>query len=214
MKLTIANARSEDWFNSGIISNGWTAPYLSWDSLIKINRSTFYANVGSACAQFDYAFQQSGDSHGIDPVYLALISMQESSCDPEAGAGTGTVGLMQVACANFPDGVCTTDVAKNVDAGAGVLANALNNTGRNAIKTIGSYNGWFTAADGTGLNSGQGLTQGYPCSAQGIQQGAPQNLDYLQETLNGFFVGQNPQGDQSWIGTYRCQGNCNNGQLC
>jgi hypothetical protein len=80
MKLTILTARSEDFLNTGITGNGWTAPYLSWDSLIKIDRSTFYGNVGKPCQQYDWAFQQSGDSHGIDPVFLAFIAMQESSC--------------------------------------------------------------------------------------------------------------------------------------
>ena len=209
---------------------GWTAPCLPWDSLVKIDRATFYGGAGSACKQYDWAFQQSGDKHGIDPVFLAFIAMQEASCNADAGtsnhserfyeealmikAGGDTPGLMQVACSNYEDGICTKDVGKNVDAGTTYLKGRLDASGRNAIKTIGSYNGWFTAADHKDLNNGLGLTQSYPCSDEGRSHGDPQNLDYLQQTLNGLFVGLNPQGDDSWIGDYRCQGNCNNGHLC
>jgi hypothetical protein len=28
--------RGEDWLNSGIKGDGWTAPFLDWDSLIKV----------------------------------------------------------------------------------------------------------------------------------------------------------------------------------
>jgi hypothetical protein len=210
--LVLTTVRSEDFLNTGVKRDGWTAPFLSWDTLIKIDRPTFYGNVGSACQQYDWAFQQSGDSHGIDPVFLAFIAMQESSCNADAGGPTP--GLMQVACENYPDGQCTNDVAKNVDAGAAFLKQQLDASGRNAIKTVGNYNGWFTAGDGTGLNNGRGLTQDYPCSAGGQTNGEPQNLDYLQQTLNGWFVGLNPQGDDNWIGEYQCKGNCGNGQLC
>jgi hypothetical protein len=59
-----------------------------------------------------------------------------------------------------------------------------------------------------------GMTQDYPCSAQGQANGEPQNLDYLQQTLNGWFTGQDVYGDENWIGEYQCSGNCDNGNLC
>jgi hypothetical protein len=119
---------------------------------------------------------------------------------------------MQVSCANYPNGVCTNSIQDNVDAGANYLRQQLDASNNNAIAAIGSYNGWFTA--GSGLNGNKGLTQSYPCSAEGQSNGEPQNLNYLQQTLNGWFTGQNPYGDQSWIGTYKCQGNCNGNNLC
>jgi hypothetical protein len=76
---------AEDWLNDGMKGSGWTAPFLPWSSLVKINRTTFYSGVGSACQQYNWAFQQSGDGHGIDPVFLAFIAMQESSCNADAG---------------------------------------------------------------------------------------------------------------------------------
>ncbi|KAF2442199.1 glycoside hydrolase family 23 protein [Karstenula rhodostoma CBS 690.94] len=203
---------SEDWLNSGMEADGWTAPFLSWDSLIKIDRKTFYANAGSACEQYDWAFQQAGDKHQIDPVFLAFIAMQESSCNADAGGPTP--GLMQVACENYPDGQCTNDVAKNVDAGAAFLRNQLDSNNNNAIKVVGNYNGWFTAGDQTGLNGGRGLSLDYPCSDDGKAHGQPQNLDYLQQTLNGWFLGLNPYGDDNWLGQYHCSGDCGSGHVC
>ena len=192
-----------------MLTTGWTAPYLNWTSLVHVNRTVFYTNVGTTCKQYDWAFQKSGDKHGIDPVFLAMIAMQESSCNADAGGSTP--GLMQVACENYPDGQCTNEVGANVDAGATYLRKQLDASNWNAIKAIGNYNGWFTAADQTGLNGGKGLTKGYPCSAEGKKNGDPQNLDYLQQTLNGWFVGANPQGAQNWIGEFHCDQTCGNG---
>ena len=120
---------------------------------------------------------------------------------------------MQVACENYPDGKCTKDVAKIVEAGTVFLRRQLDASNNNAIKAIGNYNGWFTAGESGGKNGGRGLTDGYPCSPEGRQHGDPQNLDYLHQTLNGWFVGLNPQGEDSWIGEYQCQ-RCDNGKLC
>lgn len=202
--------RSEDWFNTGITGDGWDPPFLDFTSLYHINRPQFYAGAGSACQQYDSYFQIAGDSHGIDPTILAFIAMQESSCN--ANAGGPTPGLMQVSCANYPNGQCTDSIQDNVNAGANYLQQQLAASNNNAIVAIGSYNGWFTA--GSGLNGNKGLTQGYPCSAEGQSNGEPQNLDYLQQTLNGWFTGMNPYGDQSWIGNYHCQGSCTGNNLC
>jgi len=87
---------------------------------------------------------------------------------------------MQVACVNYPDGQChPEDVDANVDAGANYLRTQLDNSGNNAIKAFGSYNGWFTGD--AGMNQGKGLTKDYPCSGEGQGNGAPQNLDYLHQ---------------------------------
>ncbi|KAF8857612.1 putative extracellular soluble lytic transglycosylase [Acephala macrosclerotiorum] len=193
---------AEWWFNTGLdSSSGWNPPFLDFNSLYHINRPQFYSGAGQACAQYDSYFQIAGDGHGIDPTILAFIAMQESSC--QADAGGPTPGLMQVDCANYPNGVCTGSIQDNVNAGANYLRTQLDNSGGNAIVAIGSYNGWFA-----------GMTQDYPCSATGQANGLPQNLDYLQQTLNGWFTGQNPYGDQNWIGTYHCSGQCGGGNRC
>jgi len=200
---------AESWFNRGMDGDGWNPPFLSFDKLIHVDRDTFYSDVGSACEEFDQYFSDSGAQYNIDPVILAIIAMQESSCNPYAGGPTP--GLMQVACENYPDGQCTDSLADNVDAGTHYLRLMLDQSDNNAIVAFAQYNGWFQA--GTELNGGKGLTDDYPCSDEGQSNGQPQNLDYVQEILNGWLTGLNPYGDDYWIGTYDCAGNCDSG-LC
>ena len=120
---------------------------------------------------------------------------------------------MQVACDNYPDHTCSGhSISDNVDAGANLLRQTLDDNDNNAVAAIGAYNGWFTA--GSGMNDNKGLTQGYPCSQEGRSNGDPQNLDYLQQTLNGWFQGKDVYGDDSYIGTYQCSGSCNGNDLC
>ena len=136
--------------------------------------------------------------------------MQESSCNADAGGPTP--GLMQVSCANYPDGVCTDSIQDNVDAGANYLVSKLEEYGGNAAAAFGSYNGWFQA--GQGLNDNQGLTEDYPCSEEGQSNGLPQNLNYLQQVMNGWLLGMDVYGEDNWIGTYDCQGSCSGSNLC
>ncbi|OBT85094.1 hypothetical protein VE02_06476 [Pseudogymnoascus sp. 03VT05] len=198
---------SEDWLNTGLTGNGWEPPYLNLNVVIHISRPDFYSGVGSRCQQYDSYFQKAGDGHGIDPVILAIIAMQESSCNADAGGPTP--GLMQVSCANYPNGVCTDSIQDNVDAGANYLRGQLDDAGGNAVSAFGKYNGWFTA--GLGLNGNRGLTTDYPCSPEGKANGWPQNLDYLQQVLNGWLLGLDVYGDDNWIGTYNCDQSCSNG---
>ncbi|KFY25827.1 hypothetical protein V493_04427 [Pseudogymnoascus sp. VKM F-4281 (FW-2241)] len=153
---------SEDWLNTGLTGNGWEPPHLALEDVIHISRPDFYAGVGSRCQQYDSYFQKGGDGHGIDPVILAIIAMQESSCNADAGGPTP--GLMQVSCANYPNGVCTDSIQDNVDAGANYLRGQLDAANGNAVSAFGKYNGWFTA--GLGLNGNRGLTTDYPCSEE------------------------------------------------
>jgi hypothetical protein len=120
---------------------------------------------------------------------------------------------MQVACENYPDGQCTTDVGEAVEAGAVFIRKQLNETNNNAILAFGNYNGWFTAAEGYGLNGGRGLTEGYVCTQESRNNGGPADLDYLQHLFNGWLMGLDPQGQDSWIGEYQCRG-CTDGKVC
>ncbi|GIK05214.1 hypothetical protein Aspvir_009318 [Aspergillus viridinutans] len=201
---------SEDWLNTGITSNGWNPPFLSIDDVYTISLQDFYNGIGSACAQYDGYFQSSASKYGVKPVVLAVIAMQESSCN--ANAGGPTPGLMQVSCDNYPNGQCTDSIQDNVDAGTHYLKSQLDASGGNAIKALGSYNGWFTA--GSGLNGNRGLTQDYPCSAEGKAHGMPQNLDYVHQVLNGWIMGLDVYGEDNWIGTYHCDQSCSDGSLC
>ena len=205
---------SEEWLNTGLQGDGWTPPFLSINNLTHISLDEYYKGVGSACAQYDENFQVAGDKYDIDPAILAFIAMQESSCNADAGGPTP--GLMQCEPANCQNGKdnCQYPVQDNVDCGAWVLRSALDRVGGNAVHALGTYNGWYTAEDGTGLNGGRGLTEDYPCSQEGQDHGVPQNLDYIHETLNGWFQGYDMYGADSGLGGYyECQQNCDSG-LC
>ncbi|KAI1818238.1 glycoside hydrolase family 23 protein [Poronia punctata] len=207
---------SEAWLNTGLTdSTGWNPPFLDINNLSHISLEEYYAGVGATCAQYDDAFKSSGEKYGIDPAILAFIAMQESSCNADAGGPTP--GLMQCEPTNCPNGQgsCQYPVEDNTDCGAKVLADALEAAGGNAVRALGAYNGWFTAEDwGASMNDGNGLTVDYPCG-KGQEHGAPQNLDYLHETLNGWFQGKDIYGGDAYLdGTYACAGSCNNGDVC
>lgn len=86
--------RSEDWLNTGITGDGWTPPFLALEDVYHISIDQFYGSIGSSCKQYDQYFQSAGSKYSVDPVILAVIAMQESSCN--ANAGGPTPGLMQV----------------------------------------------------------------------------------------------------------------------
>ncbi|KAH8892484.1 hypothetical protein GQ53DRAFT_840867 [Thozetella sp. PMI_491] len=206
---------SEAWLNSGLKGNGWNPPFLDINKLTHISLSEYYTGVGKPCQKYDQYFQSSGKKYNIDPAILAFLAMQESSCD--ANEGGPTPGLMQCDPANCQNGQssCQFPIQDNVDCGAWVLRSALDASGQNAVHAIGSYNGWFNADDGWGLNGGRGITEGYPCSGEGQSNGLPQNLNYIHETLNGWFQGFDMYGDdQDLDGSYNCQGFCGGGSLC
>jgi hypothetical protein len=56
-------------------ADGWNPPFLDFDSLIHVDRDTFYSDVGSECAQYDSYFADAGAKYNIDPVILAIIAM-------------------------------------------------------------------------------------------------------------------------------------------
>lgn len=163
---------------------------MALEDIYYISLSDFYGGFGAPCAKYDQYFQSAGSGFGVDPVILAVIAMQESSCNADAGGPTP--GLMQVSCDNYPDGVCTDSIQDNVNAGTNYFVTQLDNSGGNVLQAFGSYNGWFTA--NSGLNNNKGLTADYPCSSEGQANGVPQNLDYLHQVLNGWLMGLDVYG--------------------
>lgn len=207
---------SEEWLNTGLTGDGdgWDPPSLDINNLTHVSLEDYYGGAGSACSQYGEFFQSSGKKYNIDPAILAFIAMQESSCNADEGGPTP--GLMQCDPGNCQNGQdnCQYPIQDNVDCGAYVLSSALDNADGNAVRALGSYNGWFTTADNTGLNGGRGLTEDYPCSDEGQGNGVPQNLDYIHEMLNGWFQGYDIYGDDAGLGgSYDCQGSCDS-SLC
>lgn len=183
---------------------------MALEDIYYISLSNFYGGFGSPCAKYDQYFQSSGSGYGVDPVILAVIAMQETSCNPDFSGSTPS--LMQVSCDYYPNGTCTDSIEDNVNAGANYFVTHLDNFGGNVVQAFGSYNGWFTA--NSSLNNNKGLTENYPCSPEGQAHGVPQNLDYLHQMLNGWLMGLDVYGADNWIGTYKCSQSCTGGSKC
>lgn len=158
---------------------------MALEEIYHISLDDFYNRIGSSCSQYVQYFQNAASKCSVDPIFLAVIAMQESSSNADAGGPTRE--LMQVSCANYPSVQCTDSIQDIVDAGTNYLTSQFDSAGGDAIEALGSYNGWFIA--NCGLNDNKGLTEDYPCSSEGQSNGAAQNLDYLRQVLNGWLTG-------------------------
>jgi len=193
----------ESWMNCGISSkSGWSPPYVAMDDIVTIDLDTAMSTVGTpfgACSQFTSYFESAGDQYGIPPIILASIALQESSCDASAMGAGSTAGLMQISqdkCSGSPGGNCL-DPQFNIDAGAKYLADTVQQTGGNFLLALGYYNGWYL---GMTVDEVLAVGQGQCC-------GCMQNLDYLQQSLNGWFVGKDAYaiGLGTWQNLAVCQ---------
>ncbi len=125
------------------------------------------------------------------------FAMQESTCNPNVTGGNGEQGLMQITpdkCGGAPGGNCK-DPWFNVDAGAKYFKNTLDQCGGSVLQAIGQYNGWQL-----GLTVQKATAAKYQgnCYAQN-------NLDYLYQMLNGWFLGKANAYD---MGTYKNLASC------
>lgn len=83
------------------------------------------------------------DKHGVDPVLVAMVMLQESRGDPEAVSSAGALGLMQVVPRWHPqinDGLGPFDPPHNIDVGVGILADNLRTCGT-VRGALAMYNG-------------------------------------------------------------------------
>ena len=128
---------SQAWLDTGLDGDGWAPPFLDINSLSHITLEEYYSGNGGACQQYDAEFRSSGETYNIDPAILAIIAMQESSCNADAGGSTP--GLMQCDPSNCVDGsgYCQYPVQANVDCGASVLRNNLDAANGNAVQAFG-----------------------------------------------------------------------------
>lgn len=174
---------SQDFLNCGVTSGGWTPPNVKLSQL-EIISSTDAASssVFAPCKNILWAFQAAEKTYNIPATVLMSFAMQESTCNPNATGGNGEQGLMQITpdkCGGAPNGNCK-DVGFNVNTGAQYFRTVLDQYGGNVLQAIGQYNGWqkgLTVASATAAKA-----QGH-CYAQN-------NLDYLFQMLNGWFLGK------------------------
>ncbi|KZO99451.1 glycoside hydrolase family 23 protein [Calocera viscosa TUFC12733] len=193
----------ESWMNCGISSSGgWSPPFVGMQDVVTVDLDTAMSTVGTpfaACSEWTDVFESVGDQYGIPPIILASIALQESSCQPNSIGAGGTAGLMQISqdkCAGAPGGNCL-DPTFNIGAGAKYLADTVQQTGGNFLLALGYYNGWYL-----GMTVDKVLAVGQTACC-----GCMQNLDYLQQSLNGWFVGKDAYaiGLGSWQNLAVCQ---------
>jgi len=174
----------EDWLNCGVDGSGWTPPMVTHDDLIVVPLAEAIQDKSSpfkACSPYVSIFQKYGNQYGINDTVLAAIALQESSCNPNADAGT--IGLMQITTdkCDVPQNECKQP-DNNVRIGTKYLADLLQQNNNNIVACMGQYNGWFTGM--TIADATKAASQGH-CAWQ-------QNLDYLQQFFNGWLQNKDP----------------------
>ncbi|KAI0743489.1 lysozyme-like protein [Daedaleopsis nitida] len=178
---------SIDWFNCGVESGGWKPPMVSVNDIVATDLDDALKDPNSpfqACKSYISTFKKYADQHGIPPIIIASVAMQESSCDPSTVGGGGEQGLMQITkdkCGGAPGGNCR-DPDFNIKTGTAYFASVLNDNGGSLLKTIGNYNGWST---GMTIASATAAKHSDCCLCQN-------NLDYLQQMMNGWFQNKSP----------------------
>ncbi|EGG00134.1 family 23 glycoside hydrolase [Melampsora larici-populina 98AG31] len=177
---------SQDFLNCGINGGGWEPAPVKMGMIKTVTLESEPAKSTFApCQKFNSIFEKYGQKYNIPPIFLAAFAMQESSCDPSCkGDNGGAWGLMQITsdkCGGAPGGDCSNP-DYNIAMGAKTFADGLSASGGNVLLALGAYNGWS-----------KGLTHGQAVAAK--QTGCcvcQQNLDYLQQFLNGWVLGVDP----------------------
>ncbi|KAI0823717.1 lysozyme-like protein [Trametes gibbosa] len=188
---------SIDWLNCGVNDGGWNPPYVTVNDIVTVDLATALKDPHSpfkACSQFVDTFYEASGTYNIPPILIAAIAMQESSCNPNTVGGAGEQGLMQITkdkCGGAPGGNCK-DPHFNIFAGTNFLSQTLSGNGGNLLLTIGQYNGWP-----------RGMTYGSATAAAKTSCcRCMNNLDYLQQTLNGWVLNKDPYTSSPRIGKY------------
>lgn len=190
---------SEDWLDCGITGGGWVPPpvYLSNMVYVSLEDALSQPNsVFAPCQGNLDDFNAVAGQTGIPAILLASISLQESTCNPGATGPNGEVGLMQITPDKCPDGYADDscyNAQTNINIGGQYFNSVLSDSGGNVAAALGGYNGWtpgMTEADANDKST---------C-------GQRNNLDYLQNVLNGYLQGVDPS-------TY-AQGTFNNLATC
>ncbi|GAA5963238.1 hypothetical protein JCM21900_006563 [Sporobolomyces salmonicolor] len=189
---------AEAWLNCGLSNtdktSAWTPPTIHLSQLRTLDLSTAQSmdnSVYTACKPYVGLFEKYGEREGVPPILLAAFAMQESSCNPSTtGDDGGAYGLMQITadkCGDAPDGDCS-DPEYNIKTAAAYFASTLAAHNSNFLLALGSYNGWH-----------EGMTYDAAIAVRETCCECQQNLDYMQQMLNGWLLGY----DGSQFGTVR-----------
>ncbi|KIS65840.1 uncharacterized protein UMAG_06218 [Mycosarcoma maydis] len=184
---------SQNFLNCGLTSGGWNPPKLGLDQIkILSGQQAADSAVFAPCKPLLWAFQAAEKAHGIPATVLMSFAMQESTCNPNVTGGNGEQGLMQITpdkCGGAPGGNCK-DPWFNVNTGAKYFKDTLDSYGGNLLQAMGMYNGW---QPGLTVEKATAARWQGNCFAQN-------NLDYLYQMLNGWFLGKANTYD---MGTYK-----------
>lgn len=187
---------AESWLNSGIHdASGWQPPFISVSSLKTVELSSVLGGIFAPCAPYTDAFYSASGQTGIPAIILASIAMQESTCNPGAVGGGGEQGLMQITPDKCPSSGNCKDPWTNISIGSQYLKSRIDGFGGNFLEAIGGYNGWYR-----GMKASDATSRMYTaCKSQ-------QNLDYLTQNCNGWFLGK----DGHVLGSNRNLDSCPN----
>jgi len=195
-----------DWLNCRIDNDGgWSPPYVGVKDLIAMDLSDALKDDNSpfqACEPYMWAFEQYAGQYNVPAILVASFALQESSCNPSAVGGAGEQGLMQLTsdhCNGAPSAGCQ-DVGFNVQTGAKLFSDLLDQNNGNVLVAIGSYNGW---ASNMTYSQATSAGNGNCCRCQN-------NLDYLFQFLNGWLLNVDAYTFQPRLGKYFNLDKCGN----
>ena len=171
-----------NFLNCGISKSNpnsqWSPPNVKMSQLKFISSSqATKSGVFGNCSKYKSAFDSASSQTGVPAVLLMAFAMQESSCNPTVKGGNGEIGMMQLTPDKCANANCW-DATTNVKMAAKYFKSQLDAFGGNALQAIGAYNGWQK-----GLTYNRATSQQYGCHAQN-------NLDYLNQLLNGWVQGK------------------------
>lgn len=163
-------------------NSAWSPAHVPMSSLKMISSTAAAAtSVFAPCAAHKWAFDQASDQTGLPAVLLMSFALQESTCNPGETGPNGEIGMMQITPDKCRQSNCY-ETGYNVLTGAKYFKGVLDGQcGGNALCAIGQYNGWSP-----GLTYARATNKQWGCYAQN-------NLDYLNQLLNGFTQGKNGQ---------------------
>ncbi|KZP34735.1 glycoside hydrolase family 23 protein [Athelia psychrophila] len=184
-----------EWLNCGMNAAGWTPPHMTVNDIVHMDLATALQDPNSpfkTCSAYLGAFEQFGNQFGVPPILLASFALQESSCNPNTIGGAGEQGIMQITKEKCAGATNCLDPWFNIMTGAKYFANTLNANNGDLLKSIGSYNGWFT---GMTYNDATKAAHTGCCHCQN-------NLDYLHQFLNGWMMNVDAYMHNPKLGKY------------
>ncbi|GAA5994418.1 uncharacterized protein JCM10292_002054 [Rhodotorula paludigena] len=195
---------AQAWLNCGLSKSkpdaGWTPPKISLSQIktLTLEEALAKGSIYEPCRDYGKLFEKYGEQHGVPPILLAAFAMQESTCNPDArGDNGGAYGLMQITedkCGDAPAAGCA-DPEYNIKTATAYFAKVLEEHNNNLLLALGTYNGWY---DGLTYSGAVAAKNTGCCNCQ-------QNLDYMQQMLNGWVLGL----DGHSLGTIKNLDSCN-----